>query len=151
MVYAKRILIVCFIASLAGCSTLGNKDKTLQEGYRLGVKENISGFAEHFYGNDFPYFYWVSPIVQNVRIPAHIENGLFVPEHNEPVMIKPGEWRSKFAYPITSSNDKKEVNHTEGGESYALKYFDFDLNRDITVLPESYSGVKPAAKEKDTP
>ena len=149
MVYVKRFLVICFILLLAGCSTLGKKDKTFEEGYRQGAKENISDFAEHFYGNDFPYFYWSSPVIQSVRIPAHIENGVFVPEHNEPVVIEPAEWRNKPSYPINCPKGEKKPNKREEGEPYAFNYLNFSV-RDITVLPESFTCVKPGDKDKDT-
>ena len=73
MGYIKKFLAISFILLLAGCSTFGKKDKAFEAGYRTGVKENMQDFAESFYGNDFPYFYWQSPIVQNVRIPATLK------------------------------------------------------------------------------
>lgn len=150
MDYAKKFLIIGFVVLLAGCSTFERKNKTLEEGYRLGVKENVEDFAQSFYGNDFPYFYWQSPIVQNVRIPAHIENGVFVPEHNEPVIIEPAQWRKEFTYPINCpQEEKKEPDlKQEGGEPYAFNYLNFGV-RDITVLPESFTCLKPGDKNKD--
>ena len=151
MVYANRFLFGCFILLLAGCSTFGRNNriaKSYEEGYRLGVKENINDFAEHFYGNDFPYFVWASPVIQSVRVPGHIENGVYIPEHNEPVVIEPGEWRNKFAYPINSGiKNEKKTKQKEGEDTYALEYLNFDT-RDITVLPESYLGAKSGNKEK---
>ena len=149
MGYIKKFLAISFVLLLAGCSTFGKKDKAFETGYRLGAKENMQDFAGNFYGNDFPYFYWSSPIVQNVQIPAHIENGMFIPEHNEPVMIEPAEWRKKLTYPISCKKHKEESNKKEGGEPYAFNYLNFSV-RDITVLPESFTCVKPGAKDKDT-
>jgi len=149
MDYIKKFLIICFIPVLAGCSTLGKKDNVYEEGYKQGAKENIEDFAQSFYGNDFPYFYWESPVVQSVRIPAHIESGLFIPEHNEPVVIEPGQWRNKPSYPINCPNGKKESKQKEGEENYALSCLNFSV-RDITVLPESFTCVKPGDKGKDT-
>jgi hypothetical protein len=149
MVYAKRFAVLFSILWLAGCCSLGSaakKKSDYEQGYRLGVHENIHDFAQSFYGNEFPYFYWQSPVVQNVNIPAYIENGLFIPEHNELVMIEPGEWRKRFGYPIGVAKNKPDK--TEG-EDYALKYFDFD-SRDITVFPESYAGDKPGNENKDS-
>ena len=150
MDYIKKFLIICFILLLAGCSTLGKKDKVFEAGYRVGVKENIEDFAKSFYGNDFPYFYWSSPVIQNVRIPAQIENGLFVPEHNEPVVITPAQWRKKLTYPIHSPKDegKKDLQQAEGKENYALSDLNFS-GRDITVFPESYAGVERDSQGKD--
>ncbi|MFA5176885.1 MAG: hypothetical protein WC440_01890 [Candidatus Omnitrophota bacterium] len=149
MGYIKKFLAISFVLLLAGCSTFGKKDNVFEIGYRLGAKENIQDFAGNFYGNDFPYFYWSSPIVQNVQIPAHIENGMFIPEHNEPVVIESAEWRKKLTYPISCAKHKKELNKKEGGEPYAFNYLNFSV-RDITVLPESFTCAKPGAKDKDT-
>ena len=135
MDYIKRFLVILSILSLAGCSTLGFKNETFEEGYRTGVRENVQDFAKNFHGNDFPYFYWESPIVQDVRIPSHIENGMFIPEHNEPVMITPGDWRSKFTYPIACGKNNEYKNKEDG--NYAVSNVDFNV-RDITVTPESF-------------
>lgn len=147
MVYIKTFFVVCLTVLLVGCSTLSKKDTTFEEGYRLGAKENISDFAKNFHGNDFPYFYWESPIVQDVRIPAHIKNGLFIPEHNEPVVITPAEWRSTFTYPIRCPKGKKALDKREE-ESYALEYLDFSIG-DITVLPQSFICDKPGSEDKN--
>jgi len=146
MACIKRFLIVMFILSLTGCLSL-RKDKAFETGYRRGVKENVENFAERFYGNDFPYFYWQSPMVQNVMIPAHIENGVLIPEHNEPVVIEPAQWRKEFGYPINSPNTQKSAK--EGGEPYAFNYLDFS-SRDITVLPESFVCPKRGTEDKDS-
>ena len=149
MVYVRRFLIVCFTVLLAGCSTFNKKDTDFEVGYRAGVKENIADFSRSFYGNDFPYFYWSSPIVQSVRVPAHIENGVFVPEHNELVLIEPGEWREKAGYPINCPRKDKELLKKEGGDPYAYNYLNFGV-RDITVLPESFACAERRDKNQDT-
>ena len=145
MGYIKRFLVVTCLLSLAGCSTLGFKDRTFEEGYRTGVRENVLSFAKNFHGNDFPYFYWESPIVQDVHIPSHIENGMFIPEHNEPVMIEPGEWRNKFSYPIACG--KKDKNKEDG--NYADSTSDFSV-RDITVMPGSFTCDDPRREDADS-
>ncbi len=143
----KKVLIIIFILSSAGCLTFNRKDKAFETGYKTGVKENLESFAERFYGNDFPYFYWQSPIVQNVTIPGHIENGVFIPEHNEPVVIEPGSWRKEFGYPINCPNTQNPSK--EGGEPYAFNYLDFS-SRDLTVLPESFVCAERGTKGKDS-
>ncbi|MGD0336182.1 MAG: hypothetical protein ABSB18_03695 [Candidatus Omnitrophota bacterium] len=149
MDYIKKFLAVSFVLLLAGCSTFGKKEKVFEAGYRMGARENMQDFAQSFYGNDFPYFYWESPVVQNVKIPAHIENGVFIPEHNEPVVITPAEWRNKPSYPISCPKREKNSSKKEGGEPYAFNYLNFSV-RDITVLPESFTCAKPGTKDKDT-
>jgi hypothetical protein len=150
MDYIKKFFVGSLVLLLTGCSTFGGKSKTFEAGYREGSRENIQEFASNFYGNDFPYFYWQSPIVQNVQIPAHIENGVFIPEHNEPVVIDPAQWRKNEGYPINcpKSKENKPIKK-EGGESYAFSYLNLS-NRDITVLPEYFTCAKPAAENKDT-
>ena len=147
MDYIKRFLVILSILSLAGCSTLGFKDKTFEEGYRTGVRENVQDFAKNFHGNDFPYFYWESPIVQDVRIPSHIENGMFVPEHNEPVMIEPGEWRKSFTYPIACGKNNEYKNKEDG--NYAVSNTSLSV-RDITVMPESFACDASGREDKDS-
>ncbi|RJP30004.1 MAG: hypothetical protein C4533_00055 [Candidatus Omnitrophota bacterium] len=150
MDYVKKFLIASFILFLAGCSTFGGKSKSFEAGYREGARENIQEFATNFYGNDFPYFYWQSPIVQNVKIPAHIENGVFVPEHNEPVVIDAAQWRKGEGYPINCPKDKENKPiKKEGGEPYAFNYFNI-ANRDITVYPESFTCANTSAENKDS-
>jgi len=149
MGYVRKFLMICFILFLSGCSTLGNKNMTFESGYRAGVKENMQDFAGNFYGNDFPYSYWASPVVQNVKIPAHIENGVFIPEHSEPVVIEAGQWRNKLTYPISCPEHKEARNKSEGDEQYAFNYLNLGV-RDITVLPESFICAKPGAKDKDS-
>jgi len=150
MDYIKKFFVVSLILLLAGCSTFTRKDRAFEAGFREGVRENIQEFASNFYGNDFPYFYWQSPIVQNVQIPAHIENGMFIPEHNEPVVIDPAKWRKNEGYPINCpKNTENKLTKKEGGEPYAFNYLNI-ANRDITVLPESFTCTKPAAKDQDS-
>lgn len=149
MDYLRRFTIICFLILLAGCSTFNKKDTAFEAGYRAGAKENIVDFTQSFYGNDFPYFYWSSPIVQSVRIPAHIENGAFIPEHNEPVLIEPGEWRKEAGYPIHCPKKDVLPSKKEGGSSNADNQFDSGV-RDITVLPESFACPEPGGKGEDT-
>ena len=148
MVYVKRLLAILCLLSLYGCSTLGVRPKAFEEGYRTGVRENMADFAKNFHGNDFPYFYWESPIVQDVRIPSRIENGVFIPEHNEPVMIEPGEWREKFSYPISSRKKRVESDKKEKEGDYAFTNVSFSAS-DITSLPRSFTCAEPGRKDKD--
>jgi len=149
MAYIKMFFIFCLILGLAGCSTLGAKGGAFEDGYRVGVKENMADFAKNFHGNDFPYFYWESPIVQDVSIPSHIENGMFIPEHNEPVVISPGEWRKRFAYPISCRKKKIGSDKKEEETSYAFTNVNFSV-RDITVLPQSFTCAVSSRKDKDS-
>jgi len=149
MGYIRSFLVICLGLLLTGCSTLGKKEETFQDGYRAGVRQNLGDFAQAFYGNDFPYFYWESPIVQTVKIPAHIESGVFIPEHNEPVVIEPAQWRDKLTYPISRPKNEEEEKQRQKGEPYAFSYLDFNV-RDITVLPEPFICAGSGGKDKDT-
>jgi hypothetical protein len=65
-------------------------------------------------------------------VPAHIANGVFIPEHNELVLIKPGEWQQSPAYPISginvsSNQEKKDHEQTT--------ITDNNNSTDLTVLP----------------
>jgi hypothetical protein len=144
MEYIKRLTVLGLVVILCGCAGLYglSDDKKYEEGYRQGVKENVNNFAENFYGNDFPYFNWAGPIIQNVKIPAHIENGVFIPEHFEPVMLQPGEWRSSQAYPISSKGGKNDNQNQNG---YEVQY----SNVDITVLPKAFNGTEPGSQESN--
>ena len=85
--------------------------------------------------------------MQNVQIPAHIENGVFIPEHSEPVVIDPGEWRNKPGYPINCPKKENKPNKKEGGEPYAFNYLNF-ATRDITVFPESFTCAKLSSRKQ---
>jgi hypothetical protein len=87
-------------------------------------------------------------VVQNVRIPAHIANGVFVPEHIEPVVIEPAEWKKEFSYPINCPKSKKQPDKKQGGEPDAFNHLNFGV-RDITVLPKSFTCAKSGTEDKD--
>ena len=74
-------------------------------------------------GNDFPYLAgtWAEPLVQKTRIPAHVQGGVFYPEHEELVIITPGEWEIAGGYPVRSARQEKLL--TESGI-------------DLTVVPQ---------------
>ncbi|HAH20152.1 MAG TPA: hypothetical protein DCL49_04515 [Candidatus Omnitrophica bacterium] len=135
MDYIKKIAVVLLSAVLCGCATVSEQYKA---GYRKGAQENIQTFAANYYGNDFPYFNWSAPQIQIVSVPAHIENGVFIPENSIPVMIEPGEWRSQYGYPISTQNQGgKDVKDNTVIEGYRVEYSNFD----ITALPRNYSSA----------
>lgn len=120
---------ICLIF-LTGCTSFSDplhKDVYAQ-GYRQGVKENIKDVAAQFQGGNFPYYHWTAPIVQDVRIPAHLTNGVMIPEHNELVIIEPGQWSIQRAYPIQTQENKTDENK--------ISYMDVS---NITALPKSTS------------
>ena len=95
------------ITSMAGSNVMFDQEDAYAKGYRAGVKENISLIQSEFVGNNFPYYYWQAPMVQKVFMPARIVGGCYVPAHHEYVIVLPGEWREKYAYPI--GNQKKRL------------------------------------------
>ena len=86
-------------------------------------------FSGLCYSGDFPYFNWAAPIIQKVKVPAQVSNGVFVPEHIEIVVLEPGKWKMSPAYPISSGKRRKY-----GAE---LKKYDVNVS-DITTLPKQY-------------
>ena len=134
MVLIKYLTSIIVMFLLLGCTAISNK-KVYEEGYRQGVQEQVKEIAASFQGGNFPYYHWAAPIVQEVRVPAHVANGVMIPEHNELVIIKPGEWALSNAYPIQTqenSNDSK------------ISYMDIS---NLTPLPQ---GVGNAANAQRT-
>ena len=129
MDFNKKIKIknvMALILFCSGCSTVSSEQKqTYAQGYRAGVKEQVRAIAGQFQGGNFPYYHWTSPIVQEISVPGHISNGVFIPEHKEVVIIKPGEWAQSPAYPIQSQEESHER---------TMHYVDMDV-ADITHLP----------------
>lgn len=95
---------------LGACRSLpaASSGAAFEEGYRQGISRNIGASVEKMTGNDFPYLAgtWAQPLVQKTRIPAHVQGGVFYPEHDELVIITPGEWRRAGGYPLRSSAQK---------------------------------------------
>lgn len=127
MEFIKWMGVVVLIAGLAGCASSEGivKSVAYQEGYQNGICKNLGEMAESMNGNGFPYLMgenWAQPLVQEVRIPAHVRGGVFYPEHNELVIITPGEWTRSAAFPVSAqvmTNQEK------------VQY----LSADITGLP----------------
>ena len=96
-----------------------------EQGYRAGVKEQMEDIASKFQGGQFPYYHWAAPIVQEVKVPAHIEKGVFMAEHQELVLIKPGQWQQSPAYPIATTENKGHDKQTNDSTTVS----------NITALP----------------
>ena len=126
-------------ASLKGAQTREPKDSIYEEGYRKGVSENINSIVEKLNGNDFPYLggTWAEPITQEVRIPAHVQGGVFYPEHNELVIITSGEWKRNNPFPIKA--DQKDFRKAEDSIDTVNAQV-----ADITAMPDQY-GAKGSA------
>lgn len=90
-------------------SPMNHEEKRAYEkGYKAGVREQLKKFKTNFVDNQVPYYYWQSPIVQQVKIPAQVVNGLFIPSHYEYVIIKPGDWQKEYGYPIAKGENNNE-------------------------------------------
>lgn len=147
-------VIVCIIGCglLAGCASMksghagdpkDSKDSIYEEGYRKGVSENLNSVVEKLNGNDFPYLAgtWSEPITQEVRIPAHVQNGIFYPEHNELVIITPGEWKRNNPFPIKA--DQKDFRKSEDNVDTINAQV-----TDITAMPNQFGPKGPATATK---
>ncbi|MBF0490931.1 MAG: hypothetical protein HQL15_10070 [Candidatus Omnitrophica bacterium] len=133
----KGFFLCGSVTLLAGCAGLSHHSDVYEEGYRRGVQEQIHQVAAEFQGGNFPYYHWTSPMVQDVRVPAHLSNGMMIPEHNELVIIKPGEWAMSPSYPIQNQQRKSYDNEIVPRGS--------DVSN-ITAMPPSV-GRTPAADE----
>ena len=122
---------------MCGCAAMSPEQKGVYEqGYRTGVREQVQQIAAGFQGGNFPYYHWAQPMVQDVRVPAHVANGIFIPEHKEMVIIQPGEWAASPAYPINTQPKEKYADHVQSMDMAVP---------DITHLP---GGVgRPAAAD----
>ena len=99
----------------------------------LSQPKQKRAITSQFQGGSFPYYHWASPIVQEVNVPGHISNGVFIPEHKELVIIKPGEWTQSPAYPILSQEENYERTIQDVG---------MDVT-DITHLPNGKGASSP--------
>lgn len=125
----KNILLLVTSLVCTGCvSSHINEQNTYAQGYRTAVKHQMDQVIGDFNGGTFPYYHWNAPIVQELNVPAHINNGAFIPEHKELVLIKPGQWAKEQAYPI--SQQKEQYAQTNDNR------YGHDIT-DITSVPKS--------------
>ena len=149
MGFVKFLIFVCGCGLFVGCASLKAspvlepKDSIYQEGYRKGVAENINSMVEKLNGNDFPYLggTWAEPIVQEVRYPANVHGGVFYPEHNELVIITPGEWKRNNPFPIKA--DQKDFRKAEDSVDTVTAQV-----TDITAMPNQFGSKDPASSIK---
>jgi len=150
MGFVRAIICIVGCVLLAGCAsmkpghTCDPKDSIYDEGYRKGVSENLNSIVEKLNGNDFPYLAgtWSEPITQEVRIPAHVQNGVFYPEHNELVIITPGEWKRNNPFPIKA--DQKDFRKSEDNVNTVNAQV-----TDITAMPNQFGPKGPATTIKE--
>lgn len=122
MVYKNFVWLamLCFVGGCAsGQDCLKNQ---YAQTYTHAVQKEVQEATEVFQDGKLPYFHWSAPMVQEVNVPAHIYNGVFIPEHQEIVLIKPGQWVK---------------------ESYEQKQEQFHHNTvaDITSIPSGVSST----------
>lgn len=144
MGYVKKVFIASLIIGLTGCATTKQKQSIYEQGFREGVAENIDEFLEEKGNDPFIGYDWIEPILQEVTIPAHIGNGVFIPEHEELVIINPGAWQLSPGYPILKGGQGDAKKQT------TLQLFEGSAS-DITVLPADYhrsTGASSAGEER---
>jgi hypothetical protein len=137
MGFYRHILSLGFLL-FSGCASIagGTAKDIYKQGYQQGVREQVKQVASEFQGGNFPYYHWVAPIVQEVRVPAHVSHSAMIPEHNELVIIQPGQWTMNQAYPIESQQRKNDDNQITNKPNN---------NSDITALP--LGGGRPSSHE----
>jgi len=74
------------------------------EAFQAGVRAALKSYATQYLDNDFPYYNWHAPLVQQTWIPPQISGGVLIPGHLEYVTIKPGAYKREFAAPLTSQH-----------------------------------------------
>ncbi len=96
------------VVAMTGCALLPappetrpEADAAIADAYRRGVREALQQMVDGL-GHD-PRWTWVAPVVQELWLPPHIVNGVYVPGHREWVLIQPGQWRVQFGLPLGPS------------------------------------------------
>ena len=78
------------------------------EAFQAGVRATLESYATQYLDNDFPYYSWHAPLVQQTWIPPQIRGGVLIPGHLAYVTITPGAYRRAFAAPLTSQRSLME-------------------------------------------
>lgn len=76
--------------------------------FQAGVRATLESYATQYLDNDFPYYQWQVPLVQQTWIPPQISGGVLIPGHLAYVAITPGAYRRAFAAPLTSQRSLME-------------------------------------------
>lgn len=133
-----------FILMIAGCTSARFSEQGVNaKNYQRAVKQQVSQILEEGHDKVLSDYHWNAPLVQEISIPGHIDQGAFIPEHKELVMIKPGEW-------IKEPDDLV----TQQKEKYVPNSEDNDLNTvaDITSVPNHMGAsgiVEPQGKVRN--
>lgn len=76
----RKIIIFVLVLILSGCVSSNLQKNSLDNADNELTKGDIQNLT------------WKKPIVQLVKVPATIRNGVYMPEHYEYVIIRPGEY-----------------------------------------------------------
>ena len=60
------------------------------DAFQAGVRAALESYATQYLDNDFPYYNWHAPLVQQTWIPPQISGGVLIPGHLEYLTITPG-------------------------------------------------------------
>jgi len=124
----RLMMFVLHMLFLSSCSAaFGQHRHGYEEGFRQGAKDHVQAVGDQFQGVKFPFYHWQAPIVQEVLTPAHISNGVMIPEHHQLVIIQPGEWVMDESNSIQSQQRKKHDNQASYSNSRDIS--------NLTVLP----------------
>ncbi len=116
-----------FILMFAGCATARFSEQSMNvKSYQHAVKQQVSQILEEGHYKVMPDYHWSAPLVQEISIPGHIDQGAFIPEHKELVMIKPGEWIKESEDFVIQQKEKYVPNSED---------HDFNTVADITSVP----------------
>lgn len=113
--WPHRVVAVLALTMLAACAPARRAPATPQpavdvraEAFRAGVRATLESYATQYLDNDFPYYQWQAPLVQQTWIPPQISGGVLIPGHLAYVTITPGAYTRAFAAPLTSHRSLME-------------------------------------------
>ena len=73
--------------------TMDDLDKMArEEGYRKGYQVAKEELQHSVVNDQFRHRYWRPPVVQTVRVPGMVIAGTYIPEHEEQVVLRPGQY-----------------------------------------------------------
>jgi hypothetical protein len=104
-----RVVVVLVLLTLAACMPATRTPVTpptavdvRAEAFQAGVRAALESYATQYLDNDFPYYNWHAPLVQQTWIPPQISGGVLIPGHLDYVTITPGAYTRAFAAPLMS-------------------------------------------------
>ena len=112
MGFGKFLFFIVSCGLLIGCASFKSgqpqesKTSLYEEGYRKGVSENINRVVEKLNGNDFPYLggTWAAPVVQEVKIPAHVQGVSFIQNIMNWLLLPPVSGNGIIPSPLKQIN-----------------------------------------------